>query len=363
MADSLDKFLRTTKRLYEEIKNELGAGQKGIDKLLFPIVDADTNANFALDRYVVEPYGIVFRNPNEQSHVRPYVAGTGNIYEVPRASEKTPISESLRDAVVAGIESTVSQNQHEVKLMSDIIRDHTVGHEITRWKLALDVMRTGKYSPLGIQGNDINLEIDFSRAGACDITYDFTAAGATMDKALKAMHDVLDTYGTSKSNRVVIFGSDWLNQFETDSGVEDRMIANTSNILIEQNMTPPLLQNVKGLYVAGRYRAAGVITPLWILSFSPEGQYIAYKGATAADFMPSDEAIMFSLDTPRYSIYRGIDALDSSGRKIRTVGEIIFDTYNENDPVTEFLRSQTRVAMIPASVNKTVRSTGTFSES
>jgi hypothetical protein len=42
---------------------------------------------------------------------------------------------------------------------------------------------------------------------------------------------------------------------------------------------------------------------------------------------------------------------------------MVFDSYTEKDPPTEFLRSQARFCYVPADINKTVRSTGTFSES
>lgn len=363
MADTLDQFLRTSKRLYEEIKNELKAGKQGIDKFLFPIEDMSTSANFTLDRYVITPYGIVYRHPDEQAHVRPYQPGTGTIYEVPRASEKTPISEQLRDSVVAGIESTADFNQHHVKMLADIIRDHTVGHEITRWKRAIDVIRTGIFYALGIDGESIGLDVNFSRNAAQDITYDFTASGATIDKAFAAIYARGDAYGMSKDGRVVILGSDWLGEFQGDAGVLDKIMANNQNIIVQQNMTPPELQNTQGLYLIGQYLPEGCVSPLWICSFSPDNQYVGYKGATAADFLPSDEALLISLNSPRYRVYRGVDALDGSGNIQRVVGELVFDNYVEKDPPTEFFRSQTRNIFVPADINKTVRSTGTFDES
>ena len=65
----------------------------------------------------------------------------------------------------------------------------------------------------------------------------------------------------------------------------------------------------------------------------------------------------------RYRVFRGVDALDGNGKAVRTVGEIVFDSFNTKDPVTELVRSQTRFAMVPGNVNRTAQSTGTFSES
>ena len=92
MADTLDKFTRTLKKLYEETGNMLLGSKKGIDQFLFDIDDMDTSANFALDQLIVNPEAVAFRHPDEESHVRKYSTGSGKIYEVPHASEKTPIS-------------------------------------------------------------------------------------------------------------------------------------------------------------------------------------------------------------------------------------------------------------------------------
>ena len=40
--------------------------------------------------------------------------------------------------------------------------------------------------------------------------------------------------------------------------------------------------------------------------------------------------------------------------------EIVFDSYNSADPVSEFIRSQTRLAFVPANINHVARSVGTF---
>jgi hypothetical protein len=69
---------------------------------------------------------------------------------------------------------------------------------------------------------------------------------------------------------------------------------------------------------------------------------------------------MFSLDSPRYTIIRGIDALDGSGKIRRAASDVVFDTFVNNDPPVEFLRSQTRHCFIPGNIDHTVLATGTF---
>ncbi len=360
MADTLDKFTRTVKVFYEEIKNQLSGGKQGIDRLLFPSIDEDTSSSFSLDSLMASPHGVTFRKRGEQSNVRPYIPGTGQIFEVPRVSEKTAITEELRDSVVAGIESTSGFSSHSAALLRQIISQHISGHTQTRWKLAIDVLRTGSFSPIGYSGNDIDVDISFGRAAGCSLTYDFTATGATIDLALKAMIDAGRTYGLPYENLVVIAGSDWINAFEAATATQDRMISNTANVIIEQNLVAPELLNTQGLYVAARYRVPGTLRTITLCAFSPADQYIAYKGATAADFFPSNEAILFSLSDRRFSVHRGMDVLDDGGRIQRVVGELVFDGFREKDPVAEYIRSNARYAFIPANPNRMIRSVGTF---
>jgi hypothetical protein len=268
----------------------------------------------------------------------------------------------LRDSVIAGLESTSDQASHEEKLTLDIIKQHTAGHTATRWKYALDVIRTGQFSPKGPQGNAIGLAIDFSRDDSCDITYDFTDTGATIDTALKNLYDAVDDQGVNPSELCVIMGKSWIKELYDDSSVLERMRANSANNIILSNLIPPELKNTEGLYLVGQYLIPGTIAPIYICGYRPQGQWVAYKGATAANFMPNDEAVIFSLQSTRYRVFRGVDALNTNGEAVRAVGEIVFDSYTEKDPVSTYLRSQTRFACVPGEIDHTARSTGTFEE-
>jgi len=363
MADTLDKFTRTLKRLYEEKGNMLLGGKKGIDQFLFDIDDMDESANFALDQLIVNPEAVTFRQKDEQSHIREYKAGSGTIYEVPHASEKTPISEALRDAVVAGIESTGSFSTKHAKMVQNIINQHVAAHTITRWKTAIDTIRTGIFTPLGIGGKSLGLEINFNRDASLSITYDFTEVGADINEALYELIAAYRAQGGSYDNMCIIMGRKWLKEFSTDTTVIEYMKANAANQIVMQSIMPPELFNTQGLMMMARYLVPGEIQPVYICAFEPRYKYIAYPDATAADFMPEDEAVIFSIGDDRYRVFRGVDALDGNEKAVRTVGEIVFDSFNTKDPVTELIRSQTRVAFVPGNINRTARSAGTFSES
>jgi hypothetical protein len=70
---------------------------------------------------------------------------------------------------------------------------------------------------------------------------------------------------------------------------------------------------------------------------------------------------MFSSGDKRYRVFGGVDALSDNGKAIRVSGaEIVFDSFNTFDPVTELVRSQTRFCLVPANINHVARSTGTF---
>lgn len=357
-ANTLEKVTRTVKKYYEKIQGQLDAGKIGIDQFLFGIDDKDLSAQFSLDSMVVTPHGVSFRKPGEQSAVRPFEPGTGKVYEVPRSSEKTPITEEDQDKIMAGLEATASQSAHAALRINKITMQHISAHAQTRWYYALATMRTGKFSPLGAGGHDIGLEIDYLQDAGNDITYDFTASGAKMDTALAEMYEVYESQGGNPSDVAVIMGTDWYSKFFSDDDVRDWLISNSSNMLLEQSQRPAILNNVQGLYKVATYRP-GIVSALDICQVNMGHKFTPYKGATAVPFFPTDEAIMFSVSDPRYRVFRGVDASEN-GKIIRTVGEIVIDSFIENDPPQENVRSQARVAFVPANVNTIVRSTGTF---
>jgi hypothetical protein len=357
---ALETFTRTTKVYYEQISNAMRAGMRGIEQFLFGIPDIDTSANFAIDKLIVSPYGVAFRRAGEQSAVRAYSPGTGEIIEVPRTSEKTQITETMKDSVIAGIEDIAGQNTHEMKLYSDILRQHSAAHQATKAYLAWYVMREGIFAPKGLDGQSIGLEYDFGRAATQDITYDFTAAGATIDEALGALYDVYRAKDGNPADMVMTLGTQWLEAMQADSSVLERMRTNLDNRVMSTYPVPPELQQTQGLYLIGQYLIPGRATPVWITTYSPESQYVAYSGATAEDFFPSDEAVVYGVNAPRYRVLRGVDAFDESMHVIRVAGDLVFDTFSDKDPIVTWMRSQTRYIFVPANVDHTGRSTGTF---
>ena len=350
---------RSAKLNYEEYKL-LNPG-KGIDEFLFPTPDNTENASILLDRYISSPYGVAYREPGSKSVIRQFVNGSGMLVSPPVVSEATPIDSETKDLVLSGAEPTESYMAKVDRLVSRIRAQHTEAHNMTRFKQAIDVIRTGVFSAKGVGGKDLGLDITYTRDAGNSLTYDFTATGATMFAALKTVEVQARAQGTPLANFVAIVGSDWADKFMTDTGVQAYMQNNNNNSLLEANMMPAQLQNVDGLTVLARVRPVGMIMPVWVCTYQPATQYVAYKGATAAPWIPSTEAIFFSLADTRYRVNCGVDVLDDNGKAMRVVGDVVFDTFTDNDPVEEYFRSQRRNTYVPANANHTFKCVGTFS--
>ena len=87
------------------------------------------------------------------------------------------------------------------------------------------------------------------------------------------------------SRNVVIMGSDWLTNFATDSKILDLRKANSENVIVSAQMEAPELLNTHGLVLHSILRSPDMVAPVWICSFSPGSQYVAYEGATAAPWV------------------------------------------------------------------------------
>ena len=353
----IEVLTRPAKRSYEEWQSKQG---KEIYELLFPTEDVDITSAFAMDKFIESAYGIVYRDRDGASHVRPYAAGSGLIYDVPRASEKTPIGEELEDAVITGIDPTSPRAMHHKKLIDDIIKQHASGYVMTKRKQALDVLFGSTFYALGEESKDLDLDIAFTRDSDNTQTHDFTDSD-TQQIALKELQDQLIAKGCSLRNQVCIMGTTWLNDFFNDTGVTAYLTSNPVNELLKMGMVPPELLGTHGLQVVATYRAPSMAAPIWVCAYNPGVNYVAYKGADAAAWVTATKACMFSLDSARYHIKRGVDCFNESGKKTRAVGDVVFDAYPENDPLADVIRSQTRHAFIPANTDHIAVSTGTFS--
>jgi hypothetical protein len=346
---------RTAKRYYEETYLQ-NTGKQFYN--IFDTPDDDEAAAFSLDSLIQDPYAATYRQGNGQAHVRPYAPGTGMVLIPPTIGEKTPITSDLRDKIIAGIEPAGGFTRHSAKLIGDILKQHTAAINMQKNYQAMQVLVGGTFLAPGPGGVDIGLTLDFGRSTDQTLTYNFTTG--TMSGALKEAQDALLAKGTPMDNLCVIMGSTWLNDFSADTDIIAWRAANTANEILVQDMVPEWVNGIEGLYRVATYRAPDMIAPMHILSYSPPKQYVKDKGETAEVYIAATKAVFFSLSDERYKVNRGIDILDANGKIQRVVGDMVMDSYTENDPVAMYQRTQTRHAFVYGNINHTAVSTGTF---
>ena len=349
---AIETVLRTTRELYEQ---KYFQGTKQLFQTLFSKEDIDESAAFLLDEFIDVPYAIAYRDKNNQAHVRNYIPGSGTLLEPPIASEKTPIDESLRDQAVEGVEATSGFTTAQMRKADKITSIHNSAHAMTKNKQAIDMLRTGVFYAKGIDAADIGKNEDFARDAGNDLTANFSSV--TIDEALTAINAKLDDQHCPATGRYAIMGQSWQTKLESDSTVLSKMQANTANVLIRQNLNPPEYEGTEGLEWLGEYRPSGSSKALQLFSYNPGTLYKASSGASGTPWIPDDEIVASSFNTPTFRVYRGIDVVENGSIK-RIAGEVVFDSFVSSDPVAENIRSATRHMFVYGNINHTVRSTG-----
>lgn len=348
----IDTLLRTGKILYEK---KYLKGSKQLFQAIFKNEDSDTSASVLLDEYIESEYAVAYRDKDNQAHLRNYSPGSGTLYEVPVASEKTVIDEALRDEAVEGVGVTAGFGTAQMRKTDKIIGGHDLAHKMTKNKQAIDMLRTGVFYAKGINATDIGKNEDFARDAGNELTANFSSV--SIDVALTAINAQLDAQGCPDGNRAVILGQSWRTELQTDTSVLTKMQANTANVLVEQTINPPIWNGIEGLRWIGRYLPAGSLSPLDLFGYNPGFPYKEKRGATGEPWIPANEAVAWSFDSPTWRVYRGVDVVNN-GSIERAVGEVVFDDFVSNDPVAENLRSTTRHIFLFGNINHTVRSTG-----
>ena len=355
----IETITRAAKQFYEELY--LQQTERQLFYTLFNMLDESTAAGFMIDKLTGSPYAVTYRAKNGESHVRQYAPGSGLLIEPPIASEKTPLSEELLDRVVAGVDASSGFGNNEAALINQIVREHVAAMNMTKNKQALDVLKTGTFPANGPGGVDIEEGIDLSRAGANSLTYDFTVGSATMTIALSEAVEQLRSKGTPLDNMVCVMGSDWITKYNSDTAIAGYMDNNSANQIVASQMAPSELLNTEGLYVMGQYRGPGMVAPLWICQYAPPTSYVKDLGAASEPYVSDNAAIFFSLSDVRYRVNRGVNVIGENGKRMREVGDLVIDRFADNDPVTEYVRSNTRHCFVPANIDHTAVSVGTFS--
>jgi len=330
-------------------------GKTQLWNFLFPRIDSDDSSDFLLDKLQTNPYGIVYRDRDTQSHVRVYEPGTQTTITPPRWSEKTPITEKLNDSVIAGYLGNEPWGQRDKSLVGNILEQHIQAANMEKNKQAINMFTAGIFPADGEDGKDIGLDIDFSRSVGNSITYDFTAGGATMAEALTELQNAGSAAGVPLANQFAIGGDSWLTEFSTDTGVLEYLKTNRTVPAV-----PAQITETEGLEAVEWVKLPGMRTGIWVCSYEPGVPYRATESSSAGVWIAATDIIFGSMSDVRWTVNRGVDVLDESEKAVRAVGDIVFDMYTEKDPVNRFARSQGRHCFVPGEIDHTLKSTGTF---
>lgn len=334
---------------------------KQLHHLLFPEQDKSLSAGLTLDDLTDDTTAITYREKDMQSGVISYTPGVGNTIDVPRSSMKTPVTEKLRDAVCAGTNIGVEFGENEKHHTKRIISKHTAAHTMTKNKQSIDTFLTGIFPARGEKGASLGLDIDYSRLVGLSFAYDFTVVGASFSKAAAEILEGLQDNNTPMSNLVMFCGKSWLKEMAKDEDIKDAQKNNDANILAESKLVVDKLQDTDGTSRLLSFRALDMPNLITVASYSPTVPYRqANLPSTKLAYIPDDACFMVSLDDVRYLAMRGVDVLNLTGKVDRAVGELIIDSFSKTEPVSTFLRTSTRHAMVPAQINHTASSVGTF---
>lgn len=353
-----DLILYTAKQFAEQLHFQNSEAQ--LYNRLFSTPDESPEAAFCLDDYTQAPFALTYRDKDGQSRTTQYNAGTGKVLDLPIASRKTPLSEKILDAAAAGVGIAGGFGEAETVKINRIVADDIAGVNMTKNKQALDVIADGIFYAKGPTGSDLDLDIDLGRVAGNNLTFDFTGAG-TITQAFIAAQTQLKSQGCPLGNMVTILGDSWLNKWMTDTTVQAYLQNTQNNALVASQMVPPELLGAEGLVVLGQYRGIGMLAPIWVCAYTPSTSYVSDEGETATDFVADANALFFSLNSTRYKVNRGVNVLDENEKRTREYGDMIIDMYTEKDPVAEYIRVSMRHALIPAKINHTAKSVGTFS--
>lgn len=349
--------VETITRIAKElVRAGAGTGKKQLYNVLFSNIKNTYNAGFQLDRYVGTPTSMRVIKNGEASVVRQFTPGKGETFTPEINSEKTPIDQSLIDAVLAGFESTSNHDQI-AEIIKELLYNETgfvAANNMQRNKAAIDYFRTGKFKLFDTAGSSTGHELDFGRDGALTDTYNFGGAGATMDLALTQALVALEAFGFPRSNVGCIMGKSWLNDFEADAAVLSKLTAYQGAFI---NLAPQEYMGVDGLTVIGSYKPSGSMTNITIMAYQPQWLYKINSSAATA-FLGDTEMIMFDMSALRTQINCGIPVIDEATQKIKTVvGDLIITSDVQKDPAAEYLIAKSRYAFT-GFVNHTYICTG-----
>jgi len=344
-----DIVLRTAKELYE--RRAFDEGKKQLHEFLFPNENTSTAAGFALDKLIRNTYGV--RYTIGQSAVRAMQAGKSTVIVPPRASEKTPLTGDLLDAVVAGAEAIESFDSNKAQLVANIGTEHYDAFTMTKNKQAVDVMIDGVFKATGMIGEELDLSIDYGRAAGNSLTKDFTSDPSFGEAVTPAMELMI---ANGAVQIMAIAGKNWLSRWSGDTDVIAFMTANANNTILIQPMVEEI-DGVQGLYMSGQYRPQNLAVPFVLAQYQPGVPYRATEASAGVPFVGDNDIVFFGMSAPRYTVNRRVDTIEN-GEVSHDAAPLVADRFHSDDPAAEFLRTQSRHAFVPADIDQIVKVTG-----
>jgi len=354
---AISTLVQAGKRYFEDT-NAAREGRQ-FDEAFFPELDESPATTIQLDQYLGQGFAMSVTRQGEKAHVVAYVPGVGNEWTPLTSKRKTPIDEKLADSAVVGLEPKAPQSQHMMRVVQQILggpKGFMAAMKMMRIKMAVDVLRSGEMKYYDEDGTAT--EIDFERDSSLTLTYDFATESNSFDGALLAAYNAGMAFGLPQGGLAVLLGDSWLTEYNTDAAVLAKRRNTVSANYVTDAMKPPMFRGVEGLYVVGQYQPDGLAFPVWILSYKPAWQYVGYSGAAAASFIPAAEMIMLNIDSPAYRFNRGIQVVGSSGNIERAVGDMVIDSFRDDDPPADWLRANVRTFYARGNIDHTSVTTG-----
>lgn len=318
----------------------------------FPNLFVTQQNQIQVDRFTRGRTRAFYRPLDGASRPLAFTNGKGIMYVPPYIGLKTDVSEDLAGGVTVGSRPNTSQNNQLTRKYA-MIQDQQANDIMTEIVLqAMTVMRTGSFTAVTGSGQSVGV-FDYSRDASLSFTYDVGVKGGF--KWLTELWDALKLFRMPAQNIVCLAGRSFIDAMENDSGYNtyvDQVWYQTTDGL--QAGRP--FNNSEIIRIVVVIKIPGTSHKVTLLSFDETYD----DNGTETPFVPDDEAIMTTMNSPRTAAYAGIFIADEANGTGRTVaGEMVSDRFVNKDPDQLVLRTQSRPLLVPGNINHIARVTGT----
>ncbi len=320
--------------------------------LFFPRLFVTPQRQIQVDRFTRGRSRAFYRPKDGASRTLAFTAGRGIMYEPPYIGLKTDVSEDLAGGVTIGSAANAPQNNQLTKKYA-MIQDQQANDVMTEIVLqAMDVLRAGKFTAVTGSGQPVG-DFDFQRDASLSFSYDVGVKGGF--KWLSELWDALKLFRMPSQNIICLAGTSFIDAMEGDPD-------------FQKYVDGKWYMTTDGLQAGRPFKGSDIIQIIVIIKIPGTSKKVTlisfdetYDDAgTEKPFIPDDEAVMTTLNTPRTSAYAGIFiANEANGTGLTAVGEMVSDRFVSKDPDQLVLRTQSSPLLIPGNVNHIARVIGT----